>query len=109
MEMLRNLLHQVFAKVAADNVSTHRKRQSGLLMPPFAEIEHFVQPHLLVEKLPFMDQQSGVNTSFKYGVDDLVELDDLVLEIAVIYPKCKKRAGEFAGNGDLHLADLFSL
>ena len=75
-------------------------------MPPFAEIEHFVQTQLFVEKLAFVDQKPGVDLAFLNGVDDLVERDDDVFEIRIVNSQCEKRARQLARNRDLHIADL---
>ncbi len=100
------LPHQILAEVAANYVAAHRKRKAGLLVPPFAEIEHLVKAELIVEELSFVDQKPGVNVAFLDHVDDLVERDDHILKIRIVDPHCQKRAGQFARDRDLHRRNI---
>ena len=46
---------------APHRIASERQRHAGLLVPPDAEVQHAVQPHLREQQLPFMDQQPCVH------------------------------------------------
>src|SRR5580765_904752 len=83
------------AEVTSNRVAAHRQRQTaGVLVPPLAEIEHFMQPEIVIEKLAFMNQQAGVAAAFGHRFDDLIEGNDLVLKIWGEETERQKRAGQ---------------
>src|SRR5881398_1640247 len=66
--------NRLFAKLTSYDVAAHRQRQTaGVLMPPLTQIENFVQPEILIEELSFMNQQTGINSFFRYRINDLIE------------------------------------
>src|SRR5690606_30809969 len=84
-----------------------RQRKRCPLIPPFAQIEHFVQSQSLIEELPFVDQQSGVATLLLNCGDDLIEGDDLVLERRAEDAQREKGARQRPGHGYFEPRDLF--
>ncbi len=73
-----------------------------MVMPPFAEVENFVQAQVVVKQLAFVNQQSGVTVSFNDRVNDLIKGHDFVIEIRIVKSQRQKRAGQCAGYGDLY-------
>ena len=55
LEDVRHFLHDLRAQIFADAVAAEGKGQPGFLVPPDAGVEQFVQAHLLIRELAFMD------------------------------------------------------
>ncbi len=58
---------------ATHGVAPERKRQPRLLLPPNAQVDHFVQPLGREEELSLVDEQARVDEIILNGVNDLVE------------------------------------
>ena len=75
-------MHRVVAEVAADDVDAERQRQARLEQPPLAEVEALLQAFVPVGQLPFVDDQAGARTAGSDLVEDLVERQHAVRELA---------------------------
>src|SRR5437762_3330045 len=79
-----NQTANIRAKRFAHSVAAERKRHSCLFMPPDAEIQNFVQTHLWIEKLPFVNQQSCIDKFVPHGVKNFVKRHDDRFEIRLV-------------------------
>src|SRR6266436_653947 len=64
---------QLRAQCAANGVPSQRQRQTGLLLPPDAKIDHLVQALGWEKKLSLMNEKSSFDEIVLNGVDDFVE------------------------------------
>src|SRR6185369_6001340 len=94
------------AEVAADGVAPHRQRQPVLLVPPLAQVEHFVEPLRLVKKLSLMNQQPGVAVSLLNSFDNLVERNDYEPEVRIENSEGQEGAREFPWNSDFKIRNI---
>src|SRR2546423_10054 len=69
-------------------------------MPPLAKIQYLVQTKVLIEELPFVNQQAGIARPFVHCLDDLVERNDFIFEVWRVNAQRQKSAGQSAGHGD---------
>src|SRR5215217_1839773 len=60
---LGEVVQHVVAEIAARDVDSERKRQSGLQKPPLAEVDHVVEPVRLVRQLALVDEKAGLGAS----------------------------------------------
>src|SRR5262249_41466038 len=100
------LPHQVGAEVTPDHVSTHGQRQSCFLMPPFTQINDLVQTQRLIEKLPFVDQQSGVAITPLHCFNDAIEWHYFIFEIGVKNAQGQEGTGERARYSNLQTGQV---
>src|SRR6185295_3374477 len=77
-----------------------------LLVPPLAEVEHFVQALRLIKQLAFVNQQAGVTRPILNGIDDLVERNNLIPEIRVEDPQRQKSTRQLSRNRNLEIGDV---
>ena len=94
------------AQIATGDVGPERQREAGLEQPPLAEVDHLLQALGLVGELTLVDQQPGVGLARLDRVEDLVERDDAVPEVAQDHPQDEERGRHLPGHGDLDLAQL---
>src|SRR5437870_5321083 len=107
---LRNLSSKSRARVyfkllikTACPVSTVAAQSVRVFVPPFTEVENFVQTQTLIEKLALMNQQAGLASTFDDGFNDLIERHDFVFEIRIEDAQCEKGAGQRTRHGDRYL------
>src|SRR5439155_4175198 len=75
-------------------------------MPPLTEVDHFFQTEIVIEKLPLVNEQTGITSSFGNRFDDLIEGHDFVLEIRNEDAQGQKSTGERARHGDLNFRQI---
>src|SRR5205085_1864476 len=68
-----DLAPALWTQCASHRISSERERQSGLFLPPDAEIYHAVQPLLRKEKLSLVDKQACFDYVVLNSIDDFVE------------------------------------
>src|SRR5215813_5771124 len=107
-EPTRNFTLKLRAEVALDRVAAHRQRQSGLLLPPRAEVNNLAQTALVIGQLTLVDQQPGVVIASDDLVNDLIEGNDAVIEFRRVQPERQVRAGQLARNSDAFVFDFAS-
>ena len=61
-------------------ISAEWERQSGLVLPPFPEIDNALESRILIGELAFMNDQTDIGLSLFHSVEDLVERHDHVLK-----------------------------
>src|SRR5258706_15262932 len=94
LQQSRNLANCFPSKGSLDRVTAHGQGQAAsVFVPPLAEIQNLAQAECLIEELSFVNQQAGIATLFGAGVDDLVEGNDFVLEVRLIYADRENGAG----------------
>src|SRR6202040_4462710 len=72
-DRLGDLAAEFRPQCAAHRVATKGEGQASLLLPPYAKIEHPVQPHLREEGLPFVNEKASSDHLLLNSVDDFVE------------------------------------
>src|SRR5439155_8358637 len=91
LDVFGNALDRLLTEIALDDVATERQRQSGLLLPPFTEVEHFMKSHLTVRQLAFMDQHAGFVFAALHVFENLIERHDVVLDLR--FEQTKRQEG----------------
>jgi len=104
-EDVRNSLSDFGFEAFVNHIATEREGQAIVFAaPPCADVFANLQPFFLVSELAFVNDQADVCFSGLYGVEDLVEGNNDVIDFtrALLQPKLQreKRAGHGAGDGD---------
>src|ERR1044071_5964248 len=69
-------------------------------MPPLAQVEDFAQTVILVKELSLMNEQTGINSFFNHGLNDLIEWNDFVFEVRRVNAQGEKCTGQSARDGN---------
>ena len=59
--------------ILAHDISAKRQRQSGLLFPPLAKIDHFLKSRFLIGELSLVNDQPNIRSPGADRVENLVE------------------------------------
>src|SRR5437588_2195755 len=86
--------------VFAQNVSAQRQWQTGLALPPFAEVDDLCESRALVSELALVNDQAGVGFAALHRVEDLVERNHDVLEFTQVKLEREKCARHFSWYGN---------
>ena len=84
----------------ANGVAAERERESGLLLPPDAEIQNFVKTELGKQELALVDKKAGFDDIFLHGFEDFVERHDHGFKVRLEKLESEVRGSFEAGNGD---------
>src|SRR5690242_10875633 len=90
---LSDLPADLWPESPANSVAAERERQAGLLLPPDAKVNYFVQSFFRKEELSFVNEQTRFHEIVLDGVHDSVEGHDNRFEIVL-----KKFQGEKSGS-----------
>src|SRR5678815_3694405 len=72
---------QLRTQITFYRITAHWQGQARFALPPNAEIENLRQTLFVIRYLPFVDQQSGIDTSRGDRFYDSIERDDFILEL----------------------------
>ena len=96
-----NLLNFFFADIASGKNAAQRNGITRRCLPPFAEVNDFVQTVIGIGKSRFVDDHAGIDIAFLRGLHNLVKRHrDEVVKRGIKKTQQKRSRGEFAGNGD---------